>query len=218
MLEVCLNFYWTDTPHTYSTGADSNVHQRNFGPTSLAQTSASLVKPSAMLFRRPVAGLLLSPFFLQTVSSEKNCDYPNARVNIVPVEIKDRLVEYEAVITSDANPPYATSTITVPLRTLTTTRTENRTKTEFFLGAGCVVSSGSSIYTLTASAAVTQDSATPVSFWVRSLCLKPKTQLFCGILLNMELSTGPVKETAWNKVDTKVCPKTDRYSLCGRPE
>ncbi|KAG6363606.1 hypothetical protein INS49_008707 [Diaporthe citri] len=118
-----------------------------------------------MTLRRLVSGLLLSLFLPQTVSSGKNCDHPNARVNIEPFEIKDRFVKYEAVVTSDTNPPYATSTITVPLETITTTKTENKSMTEFFLDAGCVVSSGSSIYTLTASATVTQDAATSVSFW-----------------------------------------------------
>lgn len=178
LLEICLNFYLSHTPDTCFIEASLIFHERDSGPTSLAQTSASFVKPSVMTLQRAVAGFLLSLYLPQTVISERNCDSPNAVLHIAPVEIRDRFVQYEAVITADANPPYATSTITVPLRTLTTTRTENRTETEFFLDAGCVVSSGSSIYTLTASAAVTQNAATPVSFWVRSLYLKPKAWLW----------------------------------------
>lgn len=146
-----------------------------------------------MTLRRLVSGLLLSLFLPQTVSSGKNCEHPNARENIAPFGIKDRFVKYEAVVTSDTNPPYATSTVSVPLETITTTKIENKTVTEFFLDAGCAVSSGSSIFTLTASATVTQDAATPVSFWVRSLWLGSLSQLFCGIWLTLQLSSGPIK-------------------------
>lgn len=151
-----------------------------------------------MTLGRLVPGLLLSLVLPQTVSSGRNCDHPNARVNIGPDGTRDRFVTYEAVITTDTNPPYATSTITVPVGTFTTTRTETKSATEFFLDAGCVVSSGSSIYTLTASATVTQDAANPVSFWVRYLCLESFAKLLCRIWLTLELSSGPIKEIAWN--------------------
>lgn len=171
-----------------------------------------------MTLGRLVPGLLLSLALPQTVSSEKNCDHPNARVNIGPDGIRDFFVTYEAVITSDTDPPYATSTITVPVGTFTTTRVETKSVTEFFLDAGCVVSSGSSIYTLTASGTITQDTATPVSFWVRSLCLEHFAQHFCGAWLTLKFLTGPIEEITWNKVDTTVCPQTDWYSFRCRPE
>lgn len=171
-----------------------------------------------MTLGRLVPGLLLSLVLPQTVSSGKNCDHPNSRVNIGPDGTRDGFVTYEAVITSDTNPPYATSTISVPVGTFTTTGTETKSVTEFFLDAGCVVSSGSSIYTLTASATVTQDAANPVSFWVRSLCLESFAQQFFGTLLTLEFLTGPIEEIAWNKVDTTVCPGTDWYSFHCRPE
>lgn len=133
-----------------------------------------------MTLRGLVSALLLGLLLPQTVHSEKNCAQPNARVNIAPVEVKDRVVQSEVLISSDTKPPYATTTITRPAGTLTKTRTESKTVTEFFLDAGCVVSSGSAIYTLSASATVTQDGATPVSFWVSPLGLESCAQAPVG--------------------------------------
>lgn len=130
-----------------------------------------------MTLRGLVSALLLGLLLPQTVKSDKNCAQPNARVNIATVELKDRLVQSEVIISSDK---YATTTITRAAGTLTKTRTEPKTVTEFFLDAGCVVSSGSAIYTLSASATVTQDGAVSVSFWVSSLCLEFFAQFSVG--------------------------------------
>lgn len=130
-----------------------------------------------MTIRGLVSALLLGLLLSQTVNSEKNCAQPNARVNIATVELKDHLVQSEVIISSDK---YAATTITRPAGTVTKTRTESKSVTEFFLDAGCVVSSGSAIYTLSASATVTQDGSAPVSFWVSSLCLKSFAQFLVG--------------------------------------
>lgn len=171
-----------------------------------------------MAFRGLACGLLFSLVLPRTVNSGKNCASPHVHVVVLAGQVRDHIVQYEEIVTSDINPPYATTTVTVAVGTLLTTRTESKSVTEFSLDSGCVVSSGSSIYTLTAPTTVTQEGTNPVSFWVRPMCPEPFVELFCGIRLTLQLSTGPIDETTWNEVDTKVRAETNWHPIHCRPK
>lgn len=115
-----------------------------------------------MPFRALAYGFLLGLCLSQIANAGKNCDAPNVRLNVQTVALQDSVVSNEEVVSINSG---ITSTITRPIETITTSRFEYTTVTELLIDAGCVVSSGSSIYTLTTQTGVIQGT-TPISIWV----------------------------------------------------
>lgn len=163
---------------------------------------------SATTPRGLACGLFLYFCLPQIASAEKNCDSPSVMTHTQEWNLKDYAVQYEEIVTSDRNPPYATSTITVAAGTLTTTRTEYKTETRFGLDAGCVVSSGSSIYTLAAPATITQEGTAQVTFWVRRLCLESPLSASCLDLAKFyQTQQDPLKKPLGTRSIQKFAPK-----------